>query len=117
VLDQAAIDKLVASRAGLVALAGKIAKDVKTDGLSDADIRKAVVTAKLGDAAVKDKPQAYIDARFDILDEDAGKGIVDPFRSAVQSGLQTDARALDKAYGTIVAGLENARQNPNGRAA
>lgn len=120
VLDQAAIDKLVADRAGLVALAGKIAKDVKTDGLSDADIRKAVVTAKLGDAAVKDKPQAYIDARFDILAEDANKGgTADPFRAAVQGGLQTtDAAAtLDKAYGSMVSNLEAAWQNPNGKAA
>lgn len=119
VLDQAAIDKLVADRAGLVSLAGKIAKDVKTDGLSDADIRKAVVMAKLGDAAVKDKPQAYVDARFDILAEDASKGTADPFRTAVQGGIQTsDAGAtLDKAYGQMVTGLENAWQNPNGKAA
>jgi hypothetical protein len=121
VLDQAAIDKLVADRAGLVALAGKIAKDVKTDGLSDADIRKAVVTAKLGDAAVKDKPQAYIDARFDILAEDAGRGGVDPFRTAARDGItpsNTDASAtLDKAYGSMVSDMQSAWQNPNGKAA
>lgn len=100
VLDQAAIDKLVADRAGLVALAGKIAKDVKTDGLSDADIRKAVVTAKLGDAAVKDKPQAYIDARFDILAEDVGKA-VDPFRKAVADGIQPPTN-LNDAYNQML---------------
>lgn len=87
VLDAAALDKLVADRAGLISLAGAIAKDVKTTGLSDADIRKAVVSAKLGDAAVKDKPQAYIDARFDILAEDAGK-TVDPFRKVVGDGIK-----------------------------
>lgn len=84
VLDAAALDKLVQARGDLIATAKAIAADVKTDGLSDAEIRKAVVTAKLGDAAVKDKAQAYIDARFDILAEDAAKNI-DPVRRALQS--------------------------------
>lgn len=70
VLDGAALDKAVADRADLLAKAKAIAPDVKTDGLSDADIRKAVVTARLGDA-VNGKADAYIDARFDILAEDA----------------------------------------------
>lgn len=74
VLSDADLDKRVQARADLVAAAAIIAKDVKTAGLSDAEIRKAVVTAKLGDAAVKDKSEAYIDARFDILAEDAAKG-------------------------------------------
>lgn len=114
VLDQAGIDKLVADRANLVTLAGKIAKDVKTDGLTDADIRKAVVIAKLGDAAVKDKPQAYIDARFDILAEEATKTAdTDPFRTVVQSGLKTnvgDAQAANDAWASSVNDL-NAWRN------
>ena len=40
------LDKLVAARAGLITLAKAIAKDVKTDGLSDNEIRAAVVKAK-----------------------------------------------------------------------
>lgn len=120
VLDAAAIDKLVASRADLVSLAGAIAKDVKVAGLSDADIRKAVVTAKLGDAAVKDKPQAYIDARFDILAEDAKKGIVaDPFRQAAMGGIQStnDAAPVAAAHKAMTDYLSNAWKNPNGKAA
>jgi hypothetical protein len=74
ILSDADIDKRVQDRGDLVALAGAIAKDVKTTGVSDADIRKAVVVAKLGDAAVEGKSAAYIDARFDILAEDAKKG-------------------------------------------
>ncbi|MBV2144235.1 DUF2213 domain-containing protein [Falsochrobactrum sp. TDYN1] len=70
VLDGAALDAAVAARGDLLNKARAIAPDVKTDGLSDAAIRKAVVEAKLGDA-VKDKAEAYIDARFDILAEDA----------------------------------------------
>lgn len=84
VLNAAALDKLVQARGDLIATAKAIAADVKTDGLSDAEIRKAVVTAKLGDAAVKDKAEAYIDARFDILAEDAAKN-ADPVRRVLQS--------------------------------
>lgn len=84
VLDAAALDKLVQARGDLIATAKAIAADVKVEGLSDAEIRKAVVVAKLGGEAVKDKAEAYIDARFDILAEDAAKN-VDPVRAALQS--------------------------------
>lgn len=86
-LSDADLDKRVQARAALVNTAQAIAKDVKTDGLSDADIRKAVVVAKLGGDTVKDKAPAYIDARFDILAEgvakDAGK---DAFRDTLKDG-------------------------------
>lgn len=70
VLDGAALDAAVQARGDLLAKARAIVPDLKTDGLADAAIRKAVVVAKLGDA-MKDKAEAYIDARFDILAEDA----------------------------------------------
>lgn len=82
VLSDADLDKRVQARGDLIANAKAIAKDVKTEGLSDAAIRKAVVSAKLGDEAIKDKADAYIDARFDILVEDA-KASADPIRSAL----------------------------------
>ncbi|MHC2797178.1 hypothetical protein ACVINZ_006190 [Mesorhizobium jarvisii] len=101
VLSDADLDKRVAARADLITKAKAIAKDVKTDGLSDSAIRKAAVTAALGDAAVRDKADAYIDARFDILVEDAAKksGGADPFRQVVQNGLQT----ADNTYGAAAA--------------
>lgn len=68
----AAMDALVIARADLIGKASRIAPAVKTDGLTDADIRKAVVTAKIGDAATG-KSDAYIDARFDMLCEDAAQ--------------------------------------------
>ncbi|WJR66963.1 DUF2213 domain-containing protein [Neorhizobium sp. CSC1952] len=110
IVDGAALDKLVADRADLVATAKAIAKDVKTEGLSDADIRKAAVVAKLGDAAVKDKAQAYIDARFDILAEDAKKAMnADPFANVVRDGL-TAASDADKgvtdAYTQMIADMK-----------
>ncbi|TPN26618.1 DUF2213 domain-containing protein [Mesorhizobium sp. B2-3-3] len=91
ILSDADLDKRVAARADLIGKAKAIAKDVKTDGLSDAAIRKAAVAAKLGDAAIADKAEAYIDARFDILVEDAVKdaGGADQFRAVVAGGIKT----------------------------
>lgn len=110
VLSDADIDKKVQSRADLVTVAKAIAKDVKCDGLSDADIRKAVVIAKVGDAAIKDKPAAYIDARFDLLVEDAAKGAADPFAAVVKDGLKP-ADGADKtvtdAYAAMLKDLKS----------
>lgn len=50
-LDPAKLDARVADRAALVAKAKALKADIVTDGKTDADIRKEVVTAKLGDAA------------------------------------------------------------------
>lgn len=83
-MSDAELDKRAAARADLIGTAKAIVADVKTEGLTDADIRKAVVVAKLGDAAIKDKSTAYIDARFDILAEDAKKP-VDPVRAALMN--------------------------------
>lgn len=84
VVTDADLDKRVQARADLISLASVIAKDVKTVGLSDADIRKNVVIAKRGDA-VKDKSAAYFDAAFDILAEDAAK-TADPVARALADG-------------------------------
>lgn len=114
VLSDADLDKKVAARAALVNAASVIAKDVKTDGLSDSAIRKAVVTAALGDAAVKDKADAYIDARFEILVEDAAKKTgADPFRTVVANGLQaadSDDKTVTDAYAAMVKDMQSAHQ-------
>lgn len=104
VLSDADLDKRVQARADLITVAKAIAKDVKTEGLTDAAIRKAAVVAKLGDEAVKDKAEAYIDARFDILAEDAKK-VVDPFRTVVQNGIQNNdsAQNSNDAYTAMLA--------------
>ena len=91
-----------------VAVANVIAKDVKTEGLTDAAIRKAVVAAKLGDAAMSGKADAYIDARFDILAEDAKKEAgADPFARVVSDGLKPtgDAALANDAYSKSVSDL------------
>lgn len=85
VLSDADLDKRVADRADLITTAKTIVADVKTDGVSDAAIRKAVVTAKLGDK-VDGKSEAYFDARFDTLAEDAANA--DPFADALKGGIK-----------------------------
>lgn len=101
-LSDADLDARVQARAKLVGDAAKIAKDVKVEGLSDADIRKAVVAAKLGDAAIKDRSDAYIEARFDVLAEDAGKadpvaGVLKDAKPAAPTSLSDAYAARDKA--------------------
>lgn len=68
-LAPAALDKLVADRAALVAQAKAISADVVTDGKTDAEIRRAVVTAKLGDACPAD--DAAVSGAFAVLSKDA----------------------------------------------
>lgn len=84
ILSDADIDKRVADRADLVSAAKSIVDGIKTAGVSDADIRKAVVAAKFGDDSIAGKSQAYVDARFDILVEDADKE--NPVRMVIQAG-------------------------------
>lgn len=64
VLSDADLDKRVVARAALLSDAAIVAPEVKFDGLSDADVRRAAVVALDKDYA--DKSAAYIDAMFDI---------------------------------------------------
>lgn len=114
-LDAAAIDKLVADRADLIAKAKSIAPDVATDGLSTSDIRKAVVVAKRGDA-VKDKSDAYIDAAFDLLTEDASA--TDTLQDAVNgSPPKQVANDAQKARTQAMADKANAWKRPSEKGA
>lgn len=76
VVDQAKIDALADAKAAVVADARKIAGDKLGDtaGKSIADVRRMAVAARLGDAAVADKSDDYIEARFDALKDGAGAG-------------------------------------------
>lgn len=67
VLDAAAMDKLVADRAALAGIAGRLVDGFDAKGKDSATIKREVVAAKCGDAAVADKSEAYVDARFDAL--------------------------------------------------
>lgn len=84
------IDRRIASRAALVELARKISPKVVVDaGKTEAQIKLAVVQASVADAAVlAGKDEAYINARFDILAEDAGKKVADPVRQTLLGNTQ-----------------------------
>lgn len=112
VLSDADLDKRVQDRATLVADAKAISPDVETAGLSDADIRKAVVADKIDADKLVGKDAAYIDARFDILNDAAkAEDKPDNFRTAsMQHDRQTtkpsDAQAVrDAAHSEYVARL------------
>jgi len=69
VLDAAAMDAAVAARADLIARAKAVAPKVVTDGKTDLEIKRAVlVDRKIN---LDGKSDAYIEARFDTLVEDA----------------------------------------------
>lgn len=81
VLDQAAIDALVADRVALETQAKAIFPDVKTAGVNDADVKKSVIVHKLGDAALKvddsksaEYKAAFIDAQYDRVVADHAEG-------------------------------------------
>ncbi|WRH62047.1 MAG: DUF2213 domain-containing protein [Fuscovulum sp.] len=101
VLTDAQIDARAQARADLLGKARAIAATIVTDGKSDAEIRKAAVVAKLGDAAVEGKSDAYVEARFDILVADA-----DPIKGQGKETVKLgDA---DKAYREATAELTSA---------
>ncbi len=83
VMDAAALDAAIASRTAVIDAARTIlgaAFDVA--GKSDADIRRAAVTLKLGDK-VAAKDDAYIGAAFDTLTATAVVADADPARAAI----------------------------------
>lgn len=80
ILTDAQVDALVKTRTDLVTQAKNL-HDADYTGKSADEIRKAVVVAKFGDAAIAGQPDAYVKARFDIMVEDAAKNPSgDPFR-------------------------------------
>lgn len=107
VLTPDALGKLVADRVALEATAAKIAQDVKPAGLSDAALKAAVVKAKLGDKlpAERVSDQAYIDARFDILADEASQ-TQDTFRQARMG----DARPSPVAHHAQMNDAQRVRQ-------
>lgn len=111
ILSDGDLDKRVKDRGDLIAKAKAIVSNIVTDGLSDADIRKAVVKAKLGDAAIADKAPAYVDARFDILCEDASKGD-DPALRAIIGDKNKPTPSVGDAHNNMITGLQDAWKAP-----
>ena len=87
VLDAKALDALVADRSAVVAKAKAIAPKLDTAGKTNMEIKRAA----LGDS-VKDKPDAYVDAAFDLKTADVR--VSDPLRDAVREGLADQSDGL-----------------------
>lgn len=91
-----AIAKLVADRAALIADARTVADIDYAKLATDADIRRAAVTAKMGDAATAGKSDAYLEVRFDDLVKDAADAAkADPVRKLVGDSGGTRVNAND----------------------
>jgi hypothetical protein len=86
VVDQAKIDALADAKAAIVTDAKQIAggKLGDTAGKSVAEVRRMACVAVLGDAALKDKSDEYVEARFDTLKD--VKPATDPVRNALSGG-------------------------------
>lgn len=107
-LSQDAIDALADAKAEVVSQAKAILGDTELDtaGKTVASIRRETVAQKLGDAAVADKSDDYIEARFDTLKPE----VKDEFRQTVESGVTTgDA---DKAVADARKAYINSLTNP-----
>ena len=106
ILDAAALDKLVADRADLVARAKALHPAVVTDGKSTVEIKKAVVVAKRG-AEMADKSEAYIDAAFDLLGDAA-----DPVKAALADAKAQKPIDREAMYAKRDSALSNAWKTP-----
>ncbi|WP_343711900.1 DUF2213 domain-containing protein [Inquilinus sp.] len=87
-ITPAKLDAAVAARAAVIADARKIAGDkLVVDGKTEAEIRRAAVAAKIGDAAAKDLADAAVEGAFRVLvpagQGGAGQARQDPLRAAL----------------------------------
>ena len=88
------VSKLVADRVALEADAKKIAKDVDTKGLSDADVRKAAVAAACGDDMVKDASADEIAGMFKAEVRRVGDTKSSPYDHNIQRQASDDGAAV-----------------------
>lgn len=86
-VSPAKLEQLAADRATLINQAKTLVPNVVTDGKTDAEIRKAVVEDKLGDAA-KDLDDGAVAGAFKAFAKDAPG--TDPVRDALSSGVRTN---------------------------
>jgi len=106
-----ALDALVAERADLMADAEKLAgiKDAKG---TPADIRKAIVAKRLGDAAVEGVSDAEITGMFKAVKAQGVKD-GDPFKRTVADGVKTQVSDADTEYNAMLADMQNAWKTPS----
>jgi uncharacterized protein len=113
VLDTKALDAAVAARSQVVDKARAMMPDVKVDGVSDADIRRAVVAHKVGASVVDGKPDDYVLGFFDNLSREIQdhQGIRHALSNpAPAASTVTGQKAQDAAYAASVASLNSWRK-------
>jgi len=88
-LTPAQLEKLVADRSALITQAKAIDPKVVTDGKSEAEIRAAVVQAKLGDDAMKLDDEAAVAGAFAVLAKDTKPA--DALRDTLKDGVKPTA--------------------------
>ena len=94
-LSPARLDEAVAARARLVAEARRIGGEaLAVDGRGEAEIRRAAVAARIGDAAARDMSDAAIEGAFRVLAAPTGPARPDPLRQVLaERPVAGDARA------------------------
>lgn len=80
------VDALVAARTELVAQVKAIDASIEPKGLTDAELRKAAVAAKLGDEMVKDASDAEITGMFKAITSAAPSN---PVADAIKGGIKS----------------------------
>ena len=107
-LTDADIDAKVAARSELIATAKSI-HDADYSGKSDAEIKALAVSAKGVD--IKDKPQAYADASFDILAKDIKPK--DTFADAMRGTVSAPVTMQDNGQSEYEKRIANAYKGGN----
>lgn len=93
------VDALVAARTDLLGKIKAIDAKIDTAGKTDAELRKAAVASKFGDAMLKDASDAEISGMFKAIAVDAKTG--NPVADALRQGV--------KSFGDAGAAMEDAR--------
>lgn len=110
VLSDADIEKRAAERAALVDRARSIDATYDSAGKTAAQIKRDVVSKKGAEYA--DKSDAYIDAMFDILaDQAAGAAKTDPVLAAMAKGARTNDADADFGQSAYEQKLADAWKN------
>ena len=108
-VSDADLDAMVADRAALVGSAAKLVENFDAKGKTNADIRREVVSAKVGDAAVADKSDEYVEARFDALVSTiSNDAVASAVAHADLSASAEPIAAMDGALKEMHEGLQNA---------
>lgn len=119
VLSDAEISQRAEARAQLLQVADALAPGLELKTLSDADVRRAVLTKRLGDAKVKDKSDDYVLGVFDSLAANAkpaqiGDSVIAPQHRPLGGNRHADVPTNDSTFGQIdfVHNLNDAWKTP-----